>query len=287
MTATQSWTTAPLPTPPRAGNRSATAGFVLGLLGLLAGWLPVVGLLVTVPALLLSRAGRKHFRAGRAATAGRSGAGLVLGVLGTAICVVMSVVVISGGASATPRPAAVIATPAPAAPVLLTVPNVVGMSDAQAREVLRSAGFTTVVLGPSTGSIAGVAAGTVTTQLPGNAALAAATDPITLAEAAAPPVVAPVVAEPVAAPQPVAAPVAAPQPVATRKPVAAPQPVVAAPRAEAPRPLVAAPAAPASSGGGSFKNCSEARAAGAAPLHRGDAGYRSALDRDGDGVACE
>ncbi|WP_181782223.1 excalibur calcium-binding domain-containing protein, partial [Pseudonocardia pini] len=27
--------------------------------------------------------------------------------------------------------------------------------------------------------------------------------------------------------------------------------------------------------------------AGAAPLHRGDAGYRSALDRDGDGVACE
>ncbi|MEU8794622.1 excalibur calcium-binding domain-containing protein [Streptomyces sp. NPDC048643] len=30
-----------------------------------------------------------------------------------------------------------------------------------------------------------------------------------------------------------------------------------------------------------------ARAAGAAPLHRGDPGYRSELDRDGDGVACE
>lgn len=36
-----------------------------------------------------------------------------------------------------------------------------------------------------------------------------------------------------------------------------------------------------------FKNCAEAKAAGAAPLHRGDPGYRSALDRDGDGVACE
>ncbi|MFC4768752.1 thermonuclease family protein [Effusibacillus consociatus] len=36
-----------------------------------------------------------------------------------------------------------------------------------------------------------------------------------------------------------------------------------------------------------YKNCSEARAAGAAPLHRGDPGYRTALDRDGDGVACE
>jgi Excalibur calcium-binding domain/Protein of unknown function (DUF1524) len=36
-----------------------------------------------------------------------------------------------------------------------------------------------------------------------------------------------------------------------------------------------------------YANCTAARAAGAAPLHRGDPGYRSALDRDGDGVACE
>ncbi|MDH2443471.1 excalibur calcium-binding domain-containing protein [Amnibacterium sp. CER49] len=36
-----------------------------------------------------------------------------------------------------------------------------------------------------------------------------------------------------------------------------------------------------------YANCSAARAAGAAPLHTGDAGYRSGLDRDGDGVACE
>lgn len=36
-----------------------------------------------------------------------------------------------------------------------------------------------------------------------------------------------------------------------------------------------------------YANCTAARAAGAAPLHRGDPGYRSGLDRDGDGVACE
>lgn len=36
-----------------------------------------------------------------------------------------------------------------------------------------------------------------------------------------------------------------------------------------------------------FKNCAEARAAGAAPLHQGDPGYSRSLDRDGDGVACE
>lgn len=44
-----------------------------------------------------------------------------------------------------------------------------------------------------------------------------------------------------------------------------------------------------SNAGGSayYKNCSAARAAGAAPLHRGDPGYAPKLDRDGDGIACE
>lgn len=36
-----------------------------------------------------------------------------------------------------------------------------------------------------------------------------------------------------------------------------------------------------------YANCAAVRAAGKAPLHRGQPGYRSALDRDGDGVACE
>jgi hypothetical protein len=36
-----------------------------------------------------------------------------------------------------------------------------------------------------------------------------------------------------------------------------------------------------------FANCAAARAAGAAPVHRGDPGYGPRLDGDGDGVACE
>jgi hypothetical protein len=36
-----------------------------------------------------------------------------------------------------------------------------------------------------------------------------------------------------------------------------------------------------------FPNCAAARAAGAAPIYRGQPGYRPALDRDNDGVACE
>ena len=37
----------------------------------------------------------------------------------------------------------------------------------------------------------------------------------------------------------------------------------------------------------SYKNCDAVRAAGAAPILAGQAGYSSKLDRDGDGVACE
>lgn len=36
-----------------------------------------------------------------------------------------------------------------------------------------------------------------------------------------------------------------------------------------------------------FRNCDEARAAGAAPVRRGDPGYGSHLDRDNDGIGCE
>jgi len=36
-----------------------------------------------------------------------------------------------------------------------------------------------------------------------------------------------------------------------------------------------------------YANCTAARAAGAAPMNRGDPGYRPGLDRDDDGIACE
>ena len=36
-----------------------------------------------------------------------------------------------------------------------------------------------------------------------------------------------------------------------------------------------------------YENCTAARAAGAAPIMRGEPGYASKLDRDNDGIACE
>lgn len=39
--------------------------------------------------------------------------------------------------------------------------------------------------------------------------------------------------------------------------------------------------------GGAYRNCREARAAGAAPLYRGQPGYGAHMDGDNDGIACE
>ena len=40
-------------------------------------------------------------------------------------------------------------------------------------------------------------------------------------------------------------------------------------------------------GTAAFASCAEAKAAGKAPLHKGDPGYSAKMDGDGDGVACE
>lgn len=50
--------------------------------------------------------------------------------------------------------------------------------------------------------------------------------------------------------------------------------------------VLAAPAA-ASHADPYYKNCTEVRQAGKAPILKGDPGYGSHLDRDGDGIACE
>ena len=44
---------------------------------------------------------------------------------------------------------------------------------------------------------------------------------------------------------------------------------------------------PPASGAVYYANCAAARAAGAAPVRRGDPGYARHLDRDGDGIGCE
>jgi excalibur calcium-binding domain-containing protein len=76
--------------------------------------------------------------------------------------------------------------------------------------------------------------------------------------------------------QPPAAPAPAPK-TATPKP--------APPKTTQPAPPKVTPPKPAPAP--YYANCTAAKAAGAAPLYRGQPGYRPALDRDNDGIACE
>jgi hypothetical protein len=83
----------------------------------------------------------------------------------------------------------------------------------------------------------------------------------------------------------------APAAASSPAPAAEPAPVVAAPAPAAPAPAAAAPAVPAPAAPAPsavfYANCAAAKAAGAAPILTGQAGYRAGLDRDLDGIACE
>lgn len=89
---------------------------------------------------------------------------------------------------------------------------------------------------------------------------------------------------------------AAPETTTTATPTTAAPATTAAPPPTTAQAVVATSAAPAPAPAQPpttaaptvyFKNCTEARDAGAAPVRRGDPGYGSHLDRDGDGVGCE
>lgn len=85
-------------------------------------------------------------------------------------------------------------------------------------------------------------------------------------------------------PQPVPPQPTLPQPTRT-KPKPKPKPAPAKPATSSPPATTTTtePAAPPVL----YANCDEVRAAGAAPIRRGQPGYSPSLDRDGDGVACE
>ena len=108
-------------------------------------------------------------------------------------------------------------------------------------------------------------------------------------------------------PTPSPSPTPSPAPSPTPSPTPSPIPTTQAPPSESPAPSTTqepepTPEATTQAGGGAaapapaeepnqestyFPNCKKAKESGAAPLRRGDPGYREELDRDGDGVACE
>ncbi|HEU4946881.1 MAG TPA: excalibur calcium-binding domain-containing protein [Kribbella sp.] len=83
------------------------------------------------------------------------------------------------------------------------------------------------------------------------------------------------------------------EPTVTPTPSPTETPSTAVPTPSSPSPTVtpshATPstATPSSTPTVIYRNCGEVRAAGKAPLHRGDPGYTRDLDRNGDGIACD
>ncbi|MGW1738769.1 excalibur calcium-binding domain-containing protein [Nocardia sp. NPDC001965] len=84
-------------------------------------------------------------------------------------------------------------------------------------------------------------------------------------------------------PEASAAPAPPPPPVWTPEPT-----IVVPPTPTPPAPALAPPTPPAPAPSRvSYPDCDAVRAAGAAPLYKGEPGYSTKLDRDRDGVACE
>ncbi|MEN2738232.1 excalibur calcium-binding domain-containing protein [Microbacterium sp. X-17] len=158
-----------------------------------------------------------------------------------------------------------VARPAPSAPAQVAAPNVTGLAGDVARDAIQASGLAVewdsdrAVVLPSNWTVVG--------QDPAAGTLVAAGGKVTLK---------------VTKPQP-----ATPSPV----PVEPSRPVVQEPQQVEQPPAQQAPAeqppAQAPSSNVSYKNCDAVRAAGAAPLYRGQPGYTAKLDRDGDGIACE
>lgn len=172
------------------------------------------------------------------------------------------------------------------------VPNVVGSSLPDAVQVLKTEGFGTVSVTDEHGASVlktHFADGfQVTAQAPGAGVKAKVSKAVSLTVRATPAPASLVShkptpsASPSPTPSPSTTPTPSPEPT-TAEPT--PEPTVDAPVEEpAPEPPAQPEPAPQQA---YYSSCREAKAAGAAPLYRGDPGYRSGLDRDGDGVACE
>jgi uncharacterized protein DUF4352 len=136
------------PPPPPPQNGFGTAAFVLGLLGLLFSFIPLIGIIawpLVLLALIFAAIGLSRVRAHRATNQGLTIAGLVCAVLGLGICIAYAAV-FSAAVSSTP-------TSAPRATTAYAAPSGEEGSTAAARigDVVQDGSFTFTVTDVQTG----------------------------------------------------------------------------------------------------------------------------------------
>lgn len=164
------------------------------------------------------------------------------------------------------------------------IPNVLGQDLPAAVKTLNEAGYKNISMQDENGKILYNSADyVVTAQDPGKGKTSTSkTIKLTAKAKVAPtPSPSPTTKSPSPTPtttSPTPTPTPEPEPT-SEAPAPAPEPAQPGRQEEAP--------APAPEPEVFYKNCAAARAAGAAPIYRGQPGYRSKLDADGDGIACD
>ena len=174
------------------------------------------------------------------------------------------------------------------------IPNVVGQDLPAAVKTLNDAGYKSISMQDESGKILYNSADyVVTAQDPAKGKTATSKTIKLTAKAKVAPTPSPSPTTKSPSPTPTTTsptPTQEPEPT-SEAPAPAPEPAQPERHEEAPAPAVVhqeqrAPA-PAPEPEVFYKNCAAARAAGAAPIYRGQPGYRSKLDADGDGIACD
>lgn len=95
MSQTYSWQPPPVPPVYPSENGLGTAGFVIGLVGLLFSPIPLIGVVawpLVILGLVFSLVGSNRARRGRATNGGLAIAGIVLSSLGLLICILWAAV---------------------------------------------------------------------------------------------------------------------------------------------------------------------------------------------------
>lgn len=126
------------PTPGQPKNGLGTAGFVLGLIGLIFAFIPLIGVVawpLTILGLIFGALGTARARSGKATNKGLAITGLVLSVIGLVICIIWTAVFGKAVSDSVHN------TPAPAAPA-----NVQDSGAAPASNAAPAAGKHTIVL---------------------------------------------------------------------------------------------------------------------------------------------